>query len=126
MSDYVNPDDLTVQRDEHGEVLPVDTQAGDLGKVRVLPLTYGAVQRRFGDGVEFNFDSADIADLVDEHIIKPDLSTAAGGQVTAEYIESMYPTAPRDLLMAILDVSGVEADVQATRAGGAQVQVAGN
>ena len=126
MTEYVNPEDLQVQRDERGQVLPVDQQAGNFGKARVIPMTYGEVQRRFGDGTQFDFDSSDIAGIVDEHIVKPDLSAHAGGTVTADYIEDMYPLAPRDLLMAVLDASGVEADVQATDAGGAQVQVAGN
>ena len=126
MSEYVNPEDLTVQRDGDGQLIPQEKQAGDFGKVKVLPMTYGAVQRRFGDGQNFDFDSHDLAEIFDEHIIEPNLSEYSGGKVDAKYVESMYPLAPRDLLMAVLEASGVDADVQAQGDGGAQVQVAGN
>lgn len=126
MSEFVNPDDLSVQRDGEGHLIPEVKEAGNFGKVKVLPMTYGDVQSRFGDGTEFDFDSEDLAEIFDEHVVKPNLSEVAGGEVTAGYVEGMYPLAPRDLLMSILEASGVDADVEAQQGGGASVSVGGN
>lgn len=130
MNDIVDPDDLTVQRDADGEVLPETADAGRFGRVRVRPMSYGKVQEKFGDGQQFDFDADDLAQIFRDHIVEPDLEAHARKQgfdgVTGEYVNSFYPLAPRDLLMAVLDVSGVNADVEATEEGGAAVAVQGN
>jgi hypothetical protein len=93
-------------------------------------MTYGKVQSQFGDGQEFDFDADDLADIFDAHIVQPDLDAHARKEefsgMCGEYVESMYPLAPRDLLNAILDASGVDAEVAATEDGGAEVSVGGN
>lgn len=112
MSDeYVSPDDLKVRRNADGEALPVEEHSDMFGKLKVIPMAYGDVQEFFGDGDTADLETPDIAELFDRFIAKPDLSADAGGQVTEEYVNDMYPLAPRELLMAILRASGVEADV---------------
>lgn len=110
--EYVNPDDLRVTRNSEGRVLPVDEEAGTLGTVKVTPMAYGDVQEFFGDGDSSDVSEEDMAELFDRFLVKPDLSEDAGGEVTAEYINEMYPLVPRDLLMAILSASGVDAEVE--------------
>lgn len=121
--DYASVDDLTVKRDETGEILPVDEETPMFGTVRVLPMAYGAVERHFGEaGQVADVGSDEIARILDEHVIEPDLSEAAGGRVTGEYVrENLKPLAPRDLIMAVLSVSGVDADVMMDDQGGARV-----
>lgn len=126
MSDYADPEDLTVQRDDNDELLPQDVEVDRFGTISVIPMTYGRVQTRFGDGQEFEFDTEELAEMFDRHIVEPDLSEAAGGTVTPEYVEEMYPDAPSKLLLAIMEASGVEADVEGDADGGATVEVEGN
>lgn len=120
---YASVDDLTVKRDEKGELLPVDKDTATFGRVRVLPMAYGAVEKHFGDAGEVaDVGSDEIARILDEHVIEPDLSGAAGGRVTGEWVrDHLKPLAPRDLIMAVLSASDVDADVMMDDQGGAQV-----
>ena len=121
-NEFADPDDFSIQRDEDGTLLPqvVPTQ---LGKVEVIPLTYGDIERYFGDGDVADIDSEQLADLIDAHVIKPDLASHAGGRDTASYIQDMKPLAPRELLFAIMGASGLDVDVEMDDSGGATVEV---
>lgn len=126
-SQFADPDDFKVRRNGEGEALPqtVDTA---LGKVRVLPMSYGDVESTFNaDGGDAQSISSDqIATLVEHHVIEPDLASDAGGKVTAEYIQHMKPLGPRELIFAILDASGIDADVEMQGGGSAEVDMRGN
>lgn len=118
--EFVDPDDLKVQRGGDGELLPQVVQAGSLGKVKVVPMSYGDAQAHFGDGTQADLDSAVMAALFNQYFVKPDFD------LTADDVDDFKPMVPRDLLMALLDASGVEADVMMEEDGGAQVSVEGN
>lgn len=122
-TEYASVDELTVRRDEAGELLPVDKETPMFGVVQVKPMAYGAVERHFGDAGEVaQVESEVIAQVLGEHIVKPDLNDAAGGKLTASWVrENLKPMAPRDLLMAILDASDVDADVAVDDQGNAEV-----
>lgn len=119
-SQFVDPEDLKVQRDADGDVLPRETEAGTLGKVKVRPMSYGDVQAHFGDGTQADVDSAQMAAIFNEFYVHPDFD------LTADDVEDFKPLVPRDLLMALMNVSGIDADVMMEEAGQASVSVEGN
>lgn len=121
-NEFASPDDFKVQRDSEGELLPqtVETQ---LGVVKVTPMPYGDIEAYFGAQSVADVGAEDIADILNDHVEEPDLSTDAGGRITAEYVNSMKPIAPRELLFAIFDASGIDAEVEMQQGGGAEVAV---
>lgn len=124
--EWANPAEGDVQRDGDGEIIPVEEQAGEMGKVLVKPMTYGTVQQFFGDGRRSNLDAGDLAVLFGEHVIKPDLDEHYNG-ITADDVKSMKPLAPRDYITAIMLASGIDPeDVQMNDDGSADVTVSGN
>lgn len=120
--EFASADDFKVSRDSSGDLLPqvMDTQ---LGKVKVVPMAYGDVEKHFGASTVADIGPAQLADLLEEHVAAPDLSSDAGGRIDEDYVKSMKPTAPRELIFAILEASGIEADVQMQDNGGAEVSV---
>lgn len=120
MSEFVDPDDLKVQRDSDDQPIAQDAEAGAFGKVRVRPMSYGDVQAHFGDGADVDVGPAAMAALFNEFYVKPEFD------LDEDDVEDFKPLAPRDLLMALLDVSGIDADVMMDEAGSAQVAVEGN
>lgn len=124
---WADPVEGDVQRDEHGEIIPKEAQAGALGKVLVLPMTYGKVQSFFGSGTESNLEAKDLAKLFEDHVIKPDLSAHYGGRITPGDVRSMKPLTPAAYLTAIMEVSGVDPEeIQMNDDGSADVTVEGN
>jgi hypothetical protein len=119
-SEFVDPDDLKVQRGGDGQRLPKTVDAGDQGKIKVKPMSYGDVQEYFGDGTQADVNADQMAELFNEFIAEPELN------VTPADIKDFYPLVPRDLLLAIMDASGIDADVMMEDAGQAQVNVQGN
>lgn len=121
--EFAKVEDLTVRRDEGGELLPVTEETMTLGKVRVRPMPYGAIEKHFGEAAEVsNVDSDVIAKILDEYVDRPDLREAAGGVVTGEWVrDNLKPLVPRDLILAILSASDVDADVMMGADGSAQV-----
>jgi hypothetical protein len=125
-AEFADPDDLKVSRDADGDLLPEVIEAGGYGKVKMRPMNYGMLQDKFGDGTSADLAAGDLADLFDRHVLRPDLSADAGGTVTAGYVRDLEPLAPRELLLALLDVSGIDADVEMDDDGGASVDVTGD
>lgn len=127
MSEFINPGDLTVERNADGEVLPKEREVGDLGKAEIKPMQYGDVQEYFGDGATADVEAEILAELFRRFYNKPDLNAAAREQgferCNGNYVESMYPLVPRDLLMALLETSGVDAEVEMQEDNSAQVNV---
>lgn len=121
-NEFASPDDFKVQRGSDGELLP-QTEETQLGVVRVIPMAYGDIEEYFGSASVADIGPAEIADILDDHVVDPDLSQDAGGRMTAEYVETMKPIAPRELLFAVLNASGIDADVEMDEAGGAEVAV---
>lgn len=119
-SEFVDPDDLAIQRGSEGQRLPQEAQAGSLGKVKVVPMSYGDVQEYFGDGTQADVSADTMATIFNEFVVKPDLD------LTESDVEDFKPLVPRDLLMAILDASGIDADVMVEEGGAATVDVEGN
>lgn len=121
--EFVNPNDLRVQRDAEGQRLPQTAEAGDLGKVQIVPMAYGDVQEYFGGGDDVDLSPAALAGMFSEFVVKPDMS-----DLTADDVHDFYPLVPRDLLLAVMEVSGVEdVDVEVDGTdGSANVNVGGN
>lgn len=115
--EFVDPDDLKIKRNGDGEIVPVTRSAGSLGKVRLRPMTYGDVQEYFGEGTEVDIDSEAMAELFNEFFIRPDFD------LTYEDVEDFKPLVPRDLLLALMESSGIDADVEVDSAGEASVSV---
>lgn len=126
-TNYASVEELTVKRDEEGELLPVEEETPMFGTVVVKPMPYGAIEEKFGDtGDVASVDSDVIADLISDNVIEPDLHKHAQAEgysgVTGAYVrEELKPLAPRDLILAVLSASDVEADVMMEDNGGAQV-----
>lgn len=119
--EYLSEDDLFIRRDENGELLPVEVDVDGLGKVKILPLSFGAAQRYFGGMENANsVSSGVIAKVLSEQILKPDL------QLTGEDVENMTPMAPQKLLMAVMDESGLPTEVDVNDDGEATVALQGN
>ena len=119
---FADPADARVARDADGARVPQDKNVRGLGLVRFRPLTYGDVQNYFGDGSSHSVEEEAMADIFDDFILKPDFGADADavmkqlgkkptGHVTAEYVEDMKPLMVRDILMALFDASGMDADV---------------
>lgn len=119
---FADADALTVSRDGDGELLPETVYTDQYGKVKVVPLTYGDVEEYFGDSDVADIGAEVIAALLRGHVREPDLNAAAGGEVDAAWVrEELKPLAPRDLIMAILEASDIQADVDMQGQGEAQV-----
>lgn len=121
-SKFASPEDFQVARDSDGSILPQieDTQ---LGKVKVIPMAYGDVEEYFGSATVADIGPGQLAEIFEDHVIEPNLSRHAGGQLTADYIKNMKPIAPRELIFAIMNASGIEADVEMNEDGSAEVAV---
>lgn len=121
-NEFASPEDFKIQRDSGGDLLPQEEET-QLGAVRVIPMAYGDIDEYFGAKAVADITPDEIADILDEHVVKPDLSQDAGGRITGEYVEQMKPIAPRELLFAILNASGIDAEVEMNQQGGAEVAV---
>lgn len=119
---FADPDDFKVQRDSSGELLP-QVQETKLGRVKVIPMAYGDIEDYFGDAEVADIGAGQLARMLQDHVVEPNLAADAGGQITAEYVKDLKPLAPRELIFAILDASGIDADVEMQEGGGAEVAV---
>lgn len=119
--EFVDPDDLKVTRDGDGARVGTVMEAGTFGKVKVLPMNYGDVNEYFGSGAAHDVEADILADVFTEFIVKPDL-----GVVTGDDVRAMKPLAPRDLMLAIFDASGIDAEVAMQGGGDAHVEIEGN
>lgn len=110
----VTEDELFVQRDESGELQPLHEEAPGLGEVKVLPMTYGAIRSYFGADTQMDdISSDDIAEILRNHLVEPDLS-----EVTGDDVENrMKPMVPQSLLLAVMKGSGVDVDLEAVEEG---------
>jgi hypothetical protein len=114
-SEYVDPADLEIKRDDTGDILPVDEETS-FGMVSVKPMPYGTIERYFGDRA--SVASADLEEIVPvyrEHVIEPDLQARArekrDGELTTYLTEDVAPAVPGQLLQAIMSASDVDASV---------------
>lgn len=120
--------DLKVSRNERGELLPVEQESEMFGTLKVIQMPYGEIQEKFGDaGDVAQAEASVVAEVIDNHLVEPDLSADAGGTVTDEYVEDeLLPLVPREVLLAVLKASGVDADVAVDEGGSATVDLEGN
>lgn len=126
--EWADPSQGDVERDGEGEVIPQETVAGHLGKALVKPMPYGTVRKYFGDGSTHDLNPEDLAELFDEHYVKPNLSEHYGGHVGRKNVQyDMEPMTPQAYLRGLMTASGIEADkIEPTDDGGAHVEVSGN
>lgn len=119
-NEFISQDDVQVQRDETGEIVPVVKEVPRLGgKAKVRPMTYGKVQRLFGDGPVEAIEPETIVEVLNDHVLRPDMS-----DMTLEDIEeSMKPLAPNFLLMAVFDVSGISGEMRVDEDGEPEMEL---
>lgn len=118
-SEFLSQDDVQVQRDETGDIVPVVKDVPRLGgKAKVRPMTYGKVQRLFGEGVDA-IEPEEIVEVLNDHVVRPDMS-----DMTLEDIEeTMKPLAPNFLLMAVFDASGVSGEMRVDEEGEPEMEL---
>lgn len=106
----VSDDELFVSRDSGGELLPTIEEAPDIGKVKVIPMTFGSIREYFGPDTQMDdIEAGDVAEILRNHVVQPDLS-----EVTAQEVEEeMKPMAPQSLLLAVMQASGVDVNMDA-------------
>lgn len=121
-NEFASAEDFKVQRDSSGELLP-QREETQLGVVKVLPMAYGDVEAYFGASTVADVGPSELAEILNDHVVEPNLAADAGGRITAEYVEQMKPIAPRELLFAIFEASGIDAEVEMQQSGGAEVAV---
>lgn len=119
--EFVDPDDLRVSRDSDGELLGEVHQCGNLGKVEVVPMAYGDVEEHFGDGRTSDVTAKEMATLFNEFYVRPDFDLSP-----SDITEDFKPMVPANLLMTLMDASGIDADIDMDDDGSATVNVQGN
>lgn len=120
MSEFIDPDDLQVQRDAQGERLTETREIGSYGQAEIKPLAFGDVQEYLGDGSMAEIGPGVMAEIMNEFVERPSFD------VTGDDVATMKPLAPAQIMTAILEISGVDADVDVDEGGNATVDVAGN
>lgn len=115
--EFVDPDDLKVSRDSKGELIGEVHECGDWGDVEIVPMTYGDVQERFGDGMSSDLEAGEMAMLFNEFYVNPSFD------LDAEGVRDFKPMVPADLLMTLMDASGIDADIEVDDDGSATVEV---
>lgn len=130
---FASPDDFQPTRDGRGEREPMagsipGINGGEPRRVKMLPLNYGDMKSKLGDGAVHDVNEELLAGLFDKHVIEPDLAGISGhsrGRVTAEDINEMYPMDPRYLLEELFNISGIDAELMMQGARG-EVEFTGN
>lgn len=119
---YADPADARITRNEHGEKIPQDVTVQGVGLHKVEPMSYGDVQSYMGSGAQHQVEEEALAALFNRFILEPDYAQDADkwasemgytpeGKVTAQYIEDMKPLVVREILTALFEASGIDADV---------------
>lgn len=116
-TEFVDPDDLKVERDGDGDLMPEDREVEGLGKIKLVPMRYGDVQDYFGDGAEADVGPEDLAAIFNEFYIYPDFD------LDSEGVADFKPMVPAVLLQELMDASGIDADVDVDEQGEATVAV---
>lgn len=121
-SGYADPDDVLIGRDDDGDKIRQDIMVDGVGLHNIEPMSYGDVQRYLGDGSQHEVEEEALARLFENFIVEPDYAGKADewarkmgkkprGRITAEFIEDWKPLMVREVLMALFEVSGIDADV---------------
>lgn len=119
----VSESDLFVSRGEDGALLPVWEEAPNLGEVKVIPMTYGKIREYFDADMSMqDVPGEDIAEILRNHVVDPDLSEITGPEVEND----MKPMAPQSLLLAVMKASGVDIDEEALESDEAVLEGEGN
>lgn len=106
----VSEEELFVERGSDGELLPVWQTAPILEKeIRIIPMTYGKIKQYFGADTQMeDISDEDVAEILRNHVVEPDLSEITSDEVA----NHMKPMVPQVLLLAIMEGSGVEVDLE--------------
>jgi hypothetical protein len=122
--EYANPEDFGLTRDGEADRNPIDKNVPGVGMCNFTPLNYGDVQNYFGDaGAAAEADPDTLAKVIHFHLNEPDLSELSDrGRVTGTLIKNMRPMYPRNVVLALFDASGIEADLQMDNEGNAEIE----
>ena len=102
-------DSFKVRRDGEGNLIPIDYDTA-YGTISVIPMTYGDAEKWAQTMKNAEDVSADrLAEQFRRFIVDPDMSTVTGETLRRDF----KPLAIQELLMAIINVSGLEKEVTA-------------
>ena len=102
-------DSFKVRRDGEGNLIPIDYETA-YGLISVIPMTYGDAEKWAQTMKNAEDVSADrLAEQFRRFIVDPDMSTITGETLRRDF----KPLAIQELLMAIINVSGLEKEVTA-------------
>ena len=117
-------DSFKVKRDGEGKLIPIDCES-PYGIIGVLPMTYGdsEVWSKTMSTPE-DVTSDQLATQFRKHIVEPDMSKVTGDMLKQDFL----PLVVQELIMAIVKVSGLEKEIEATvnDDGTAKIEVAKN
>lgn len=103
-------DAFKVKRDGEGNLIPVEKETS-YGNIMVLPMTYGDAEKWAETMKKAEDVSADkLAEQFRQFIVDPDMSKVSGSELRKDF----KPLAIQELLKAIIAVSGLEKEIQAT------------
>jgi hypothetical protein len=139
--EFHDPDEAFVTRDAEDNIAPVTKVAGTLGTALIRPMVYGDVEAYFGDAGEVEQAGPEVvAEVIRNHVVKPDYEAyarenyrqkvdadARGSGGPSHYLtgavvrDEMLPMVPQQLLSAIMDASGIDADVDVDDGGTATI-----
>jgi len=103
-------DSFRVKRDGEGKLIPIDCETA-YGTIGVIPMTYGDSEvwaKTMSTPEDVTTDQ--LATQFQKHIVEPDMSAITGDELR----QSFKPLAIQELIMAIVKVSGLEKEIQAT------------
>lgn len=117
---YASQEDFEVQRNDNDEIIPVDVQLQDSEKyVKVKPITYGKANEEFSFEDPNDVPTEKLVKLIKDHIVRPDY-----GWIDVKHVnKKMKPMALGRLLQAIMEASGLEADVDISDAKDAKIDI---
>lgn len=103
-------DSFRVKRDGEGKLIPIECET-NYGTIMVIPMTYGDAEK-WAEEMKGSEDvtSEAIADQFKQFIVEPDMSGVTGDDIK----QNFKPLVVRDLINAIVRVSGLEKEVNAT------------
>ncbi|MFB6214598.1 MAG: hypothetical protein ABEI54_01900 [Candidatus Bipolaricaulia bacterium] len=117
---FVTEDDITVKRNEKGEVLP-QTVKTNVGKMRMTPLPYGTAEE-FQDTLEAggDADTEEAYKILKDNVEKPKIEDIYPS--VDDFRQNIKAGVPIVMLQKIMEISGIAGTVEATEEGEIEVK----
>lgn len=103
---------IAIPRDEQGEQIGVWRDVGEFGEMKFLPMPMGAAQKYFGDGTTARVDFEDLAAVLRDKIVDPDLDELAHDRGYETFdgdclSEEILAGAAASMMSTLAEVSGL-------------------